>query len=205
MKKLFLVVLAASFLFVQSSSATDVRDDMNYTGSVTMGTMSATTGTITTLNSTTGTIGSLTVSSGIDLDGLSIGNILIESETVAATNVITAAECGKDFYLSHATEFASTLPALSTVSAGCRMRFIVAAAPVGADYTVVTGNSLENQIFGQVVVNNATVAGADEDTITFAASAALKGDWAEVVSDGTSWYVSGLGVGAGAITLTAAD
>ena len=127
------------------------------------------------------------------------------AEIVTAANVITASECGRDFYLNSATEFQSTLPALSGVSLGCRMRFIVAAAPVGASYTIITGNSLENKIYGEAVVNGAAVAAAAEDTITLAASAALVGDWVEVRSDGTAWYVSGQGVGAGAITLTQAD
>lgn len=126
-------------------------------------------------------------------------------EVVAAANSITADECGKDFYLNDTTEFASTLPALSTVSAGCVMRFIVAAAPASADYTVITGNSKENKIYGSVLVNNTGVAGVDEDTITFVDGTAIIGDFVELRSDGTAWYVNGFGGAAGAITLTQAD
>ncbi len=43
---------------------------------------------------------------------------------------------------------------------------------------------------------------ADENTITFSASADTIGDFVELVGDGTNWYVFGLGTSAGAITLT---
>lgn len=147
----------------------------------------------------------LAVTGTVSAGGSSITNVLYDSETVTEANVITASECGKTFFLNSATEFASTLPALSTVSSGCKMKFVINAAPSGADYTVITGNSLENQIYGLAVVNGATVAAADEDTITFADGAAVKGDWVEVESDGTSWYISGQGAAAGAITITQAD
>lgn len=139
------------------------------------------------------------------LDGNSFSNVMIATETLTAADTILAAECGKTFYLNSATEFATALPALSTVSAGCRFKFVVNAAPSGANYTVTTGNSLENQIFGLAVVNGASVAGASEDTITFTGAAAVKGDWVELESDGTSWYVVGQAVAATGITLTAAD
>lgn len=147
----------------------------------------------------------LAVTGTVSAGGSSITNVLSDAEVVAAANVIAATECGKDFYLNDATEFASTLPALSGVSAGCRMRFIVGAAPSGASYTVITGNSLENQLYGLAVVNGASVAVSAGDTITFTDGAAVKGDWVEVRSDGTSWYVSGQGSAATAITLTQAD
>lgn len=120
-------------------------------------------------------------------------------ETVAATNVITAAESGSVFVLSAATEFASTLPA---PAAGLNFKFVIGAAPVGASYTVAT-NGGDNVIEGLAVVNGATVAAANEDTITFTASAAVVGDWCEVVSDGTSWFVSGQAQAATGIAFTA--
>ncbi len=142
---------------------------------------------------------------GPTITGPTMTNVLLPAEIVTATNVITASEAGKVFYLNSATEFQSTLPALSTVSAGTRFRFIVAAAPSGASYTIITGNSLENKIYGMVEVNGAAVAAVTEDTITFADGAAAIGDWAQLDSDGTNWYLSGQGVAAGAITATQAD
>lgn len=127
-----------------------------------------------------------------------LASTLRNYEDVTATNVITYSECGTTYFLNSATEFVSTLPA---PQAGCQFTFIVKAAPVGAAYTVVTASNA-TIINGLVVVNGASVTGASEDTITFAASAAIAGDWVTVESDGTYWFVRGQGHAAGAITLT---
>ena len=120
-------------------------------------------------------------------------------EDVTAVNTLTYSECGKTIFLNSATEFASTLP---TPVAGCYFKFIIKAAPVGASYTVLSSGG-SNIIEGIAVVNGATVTAANEDTITFTASAAIAGDWVELYSDGTSWYVSGQGAAATAIAFTA--
>ena len=129
------------------------------------------------------------------------GGALRLSETVAATNVLTAAECGKTMFLSHATEFQTTLPAISTVSAGCEFDFVITAAASGANYTVITGNSKETVIHGLITLNNVQTACASEDTITFVTGNAI-GDWAKVVSDGTSWIISGEAITAAKLTCT---
>jgi len=134
-----------------------------------------------------------------------ITDVLRDSEAVSAADSITVDECGKTFYIAGGTEYDLNLPTLAAGLAGCEMTFILAAAPAGDDYRVETGNSLENQIFGVVVVDGAAVQGASEDTITFADGAAAVGDWVTVESDGTNWYVRGQGFAAGSITLTAQD
>jgi uncharacterized protein YxeA len=120
-------------------------------------------------------------------------------EDTTAVNTLTYSECGKTIFLNSATEFATTLP---TPVAGCYFKFIVKAAPVGASYTVLSSGG-SNIIEGIAVVNGATVTAANEDTITFTASAAIAGDWVELYSDGTSWYVAGQGSAATAIAFTA--
>jgi len=156
--------------------------------------------------------GAVTAAGNINANGNIVGDgaTLISGasfllETVAATNAIAAAEAGSVFVLSHATEFVSTLPAVGECTAGTSFKFIVGAAPVDASYTIVTGNSLENTIYGLVNVNGSMVQGAAEDTITLADGNAAIGDWVEVTTDGTRWYVSGQAYAAGAITLTQAD
>lgn len=57
------------------------------------------------------------------------------TEVVAATNVITAAESGKTFFLNHATEFTSTLPA---PAAGLYYKFFIANNPEAADFVITT-------------------------------------------------------------------
>lgn len=108
-------------------------------------------------------------------------------EILTAADTLLYTECGKTVILNSATEFATTLP---SPQAGCKFRFIVSAAPVGTAYTVVTAGG-SNLIDGIAVVNGASVSCADEDTITFTASAAISGDWVEVISDGTNWFLSG--------------
>lgn len=129
------------------------------------------------------------------------------AEVVAATNVITAAEHGKTFFLNSATEFVSTLP---TPALGLVFEFVVSAAPSGASYTVVTATSA-NVIKGSVFtsdVNSATDADfetAGGDTISFVDGKAVAGDRVRVISDGTSWFATGFCSVFDAITITTAS
>ena len=120
-------------------------------------------------------------------------------ETVAVATTLTAKDSGKVFILKAAAGAQITLPAVAT-SAGLRFKFIVGQLFATTDWTV---KALSNAIEGSVLVNGAHVAGVDENTISFVASAESIGDFAELVCDGTNWYVNGSGVAAGSITLTA--
>jgi hypothetical protein len=120
-------------------------------------------------------------------------------ETVAVATTLTAKDSGKVFILKASAGAQITLPAVAT-SAGLRFKFIVGQLFATTDWTV---KALSNAIEGSVLVNGAHVAGVDENTISFVASAESIGDFAELVCDGTNWYVNGSGVTAGAITLTA--
>jgi hypothetical protein len=125
------------------------------------------------------------------------GGGVLAAETVAATNTITAAELrvpgGKTFFLSHATEFDSVLPAPEL---GLRATFIVADAPESANYTISTGGS-SNVILGQIYtvdVDSATnpeFVTAGVDTVTVVAAKAVVGDRVDFVSDGTNWFAYG--------------
>jgi len=139
--------------------------------------------------------GTLDVTGATTLTTLSY-NVL--TEVVTATNVLEASESGKTCFLKSGTEFVSTLPA---PAAGLNYKFIVDDAPLDTSYTIITNGSA-NIIYGIVVVHGAAVSGVDANTITFGAGSAIKGDWVQVVSDGTDWYVSGQGFAAGSITLT---
>src|SRR5215213_1051351 len=98
-------------------------------------------------------------------------------EVVTATNVITASESGKTFFLNSATEFVSTLPA---AAAGLRYSFIVTAAPASASYTVITPGASggANIILGHILSSQDAGGSADSetsggDTITFVDSKAV--------------------------------
>lgn len=118
------------------------------------------------------------------------GGMIPLYETVAAANILTTAECGKTMFLNAETEFQTTLPAVSG-AAGCSFTFIVASAPITDSYTIVTGNSLENVLYGTTHEADDAAAGpigSGVDTLTCTAGVGVVGDWIEFYSDGTYWY-----------------
>ena len=119
-------------------------------------------------------------------------------ETLTGATTLTAEDSSKSFSLNAAAGAQITLPAVAT-SAGFRYRFTVAALFATTAWTI---KAATNKIQGGVIVNSVNVPGADENTITFSASADTIGDFVELNCDGTNWYVFGLGTAAGAITLT---
>lgn len=135
------------------------------------------------------------------------GGIIKPVEVVAATNVITAAESGKTFFLNHATEFVSTLPAAAL---GLEYTFIVANAPETASYTITTpgaGGGCE-VIVGHVLTSGFADSGSDVETtvggttITFVDGVSVIGDRVHVICDGTIWYASCLCAAEAGITIT---
>lgn len=107
-------------------------------------------------------------------------------EVVTETNVIAATESGKTFFLNSATEFVSTLP---LPSAGLRFSFIVALAPTGADYTIVTTSGANIiKAVGFAADGEAFVVHAAADTITLVRDVAIAGDRVDVICDGTSYF-----------------
>lgn len=163
-----------------------------------------------TVEVVTDTISESTSGSGVTVDSVKLkdGTVLSKAatEVVAATNVITAAETGTTFFLNHATEFVSTLPA---PAAGLQYTFIVSAAPASASYTIVTTSSA-NLIVGNIVESEDAGGSGDSetsggDTITFVDGVAVKGDKVEVICDGTNWYAYGACKAHGGITITTAS
>lgn len=112
-------------------------------------------------------------------------------ETLSAAKTLTSADDGKTFFLGLAGGFTVTLPA---PAAGMKFKFIVSVAPTTA-YVITTNGGADIMIGG---INELEVDTADDgpyddnaDTLNFVASVAVKGDFVEMVSDGTSWYFSG--------------
>ena len=152
------------------------------------------------------------------IDGLMVGDIVVPGDvnagggvsgkvpvvTLAATRQVLPSESGTTFFLAHATEFVTTLPA---PEAGLRYRFVCKIAPAGANYTVVTSAS-GNLFIGHVVCiadGNGTASATAGDTISFVGGSAVVGDYVDVICDGTSWYVSGIAAVAAGVTITAAS
>jgi len=124
---------------------------------------------------------------------------LAKVEAVTGAITLTAEDSGKVLILKAAAGAQITLPAVAT-SSGLRFKFVVGLAFATTNWTVLAASNI---IEGSVIVNGSHVAGVNENTISFVASAESVGDFAELVCDGTNWYVNGSGVTAGAITLTA--
>ncbi len=117
-----------------------------------------------------------------------LSGLQVAATTLTAAKTLTQDDAGKTFFLNSATEFAVTLPA---PKAGLAFRFIVSAAPSGASYTVVTSGAAQI-LAGQVHSSTGGDADSETDvtatTITFVDGTAVIGDWADVISDGTSWF-----------------
>ena len=157
------------------------------------------------LDGVTSTAAELNILDGVTATASEINQACDESanvEVVTTTNVITASESGKTFFLNAATGFVSTLPA---PAAGLRFRFVCGATAVtSGNHTVVT-NANATIIYGSsstAADGTAVGTGSAEDTISFVASTALPGDWVDVISDGTNWYAHGQSAVAAAITMT---
>ena len=119
-------------------------------------------------------------------------------ETITGATTLSAEDSSKVLILKAAAGAQITLPAVAD-AAGQNYRFIVGQLFATTAWTI---KAASNVIQGGVIVNSVNVPGADENTITFSASADTVGDFVDLTSDGTNWYVSGLGTSASAITLT---
>jgi hypothetical protein len=118
-------------------------------------------------------------------------------ETISGATTLNAGDSGKVFILSASAGAEITLP---SPMAGVNYKFIVGSAFATTDWTIVSATDVTQ---GSVIVAGTHVAGSNENTVSFVASAESIGDFVEYVSNGTSWFVNGSGVTSGAITFTA--
>jgi len=118
---------------------------------------------------------------------------------VSVDTTLTAADSGKTIILSSVRGEAITLPAVAN---GLKYKFVVGLAFATTPWTVRAASKV---IQGTVIINGASVLGANEDIITFVKNGESVGDWVEIVSNGTNWYISGVGSAANSITLTASS
>lgn len=126
------------------------------------------------------------------------GGNLLDVEVVDAAKTLVTEDSGKVFSLQAAEGAAISLP--TTPVKGWNAKFIVGLAFATTAWTIVSGTT---NIQGTVLVNGASVLGADETTITFAHAAENVGDWVGLLYDGSNYIVYGVGSAASSITLTA--
>ncbi len=124
-----------------------------------------------------------------------VKRIFDKTETLTGVKTLKYSDTGKVFFLTAAAGAAITLPA---VRDGVSFKFIVGSAFATTDWTVTGGAT---KIQGTVIVNGASILGEDETTITFELGAEKPGDFVELHSDGSNWFVFGMGSAASSITL----
>ena len=124
-------------------------------------------------------------------------------ETVTATNVLTASESGKTFFLDAAAGFLTTLPA---PAAGLKFTFFVKTAPTSNGYTLAPSGGTADIIcagFNELEVDTADDGPylSDGDLVTFVANVSVAGDYLTLISDGTKWYGYGQTNADGGVTI----
>jgi len=117
-------------------------------------------------------------------------------ETVTATGSLNLSDSGKVFRIS-GTGYTVTLPA---PTAGWKAKFVVAAA-FSTDFVVQSPADNRDTINGGVMVNGAIVEADAVDRVTFEDDAESIGDYIEIHSDGTSYFLWGNGNAASSITV----
>ena len=113
------------------------------------------------------------------------------AQDLTATSTLGSGDSGKIFFLNHATEFTTTLPACSG-NAGFNVTFVVKDAPETDNY-VVSSASSSDYVLGSVVDGAGTVDTSDgtDTQINFVAGQAVIGGWVKLVCDGSAWYIVG--------------
>lgn len=107
--------------------------------------------------------------------------------TISSATTLTQSDSGKVLYLKATTGKAVNLPAPAN---GFKVRFVTGQAFATTAWTIVSTGA---NIRGGAIVNSAYVASAGTTTITLSASAETIGDFVELISDGTSYFVTGVG------------
>jgi hypothetical protein len=117
------------------------------------------------------------------------GNVV---ENISAAKVLDPSDSGKVFTLDQDSSFNITLPTASQAGYGWNARFILTDA--GSGTVKVIPNSSEDTLIGMIVSADGAAAESAEsgvDELIWVASTAAPGDWAELICDGSNFYVSG--------------
>ena len=113
-------------------------------------------------------------------------------ENVSGAKTLDPSDSGKVFTLDQDSSFDITLPTASQAGAGWSAKFILTDA--GSGTVKVIPNSSEDTLIGMIEsIDTSAGASAESgvDELIWVASTAALGDWAELVCDGSNFYVSG--------------
>ena len=117
-------------------------------------------------------------------------------ELVSSSSSLNLSDSGKTFKIS-GTGYTVTLPA---PTAGWKAKFVVSAA-FSTDFVVQSPADNRDTINGGIIVNGAIVEADAVDKVTFEDGAESIGDFIEIHSDGTSYFVYGNGNASSSITV----
>ena len=110
----------------------------------------------------------------------------VKSRALTADTTLLIGDTGKTIFLDAVGE-AITLPPVAD-SAGVRLKFVVTAAVITSAWTIVADAA---KVYGSVTEAGLVQLASAETTLTIVHTKAIQGDWIELESDGTNWYLSG--------------
>ena len=114
--------------------------------------------------------------------------------TPTAATTLTAAQSGSIVALAQAAGYAVTLP---SPAAGLNYRFVVQALFATTDWVITSASA---NMYGTIMEAGVLQAVAGATTINLELGADTIGDYIDLYSDGTYWYVSGSTAQAASVT-----
>ena len=129
------------------------------------------------------------------------------SSPTGTSTTLTNADSGKVIFMDASSANTITLPAVANTTAGWNVKVILTVTGAAG---VVQTSGLEDKITGYVEEsaangsNHTVTADADADRITFV-NGAVPGDFIEITSNGSLFYVFGKSAAENKITLTKED
>ena len=120
----------------------------------------------------------------------SFGGTVVEN--ISAAKTLDPSDSGKVFTIDQDAAFSITLPTASQAGAGWTARFIM--TDIGSNDVKIIPNSSEDTLIGMIVSADGAAAESAEsgvDELVFASGNSGPGDWAELICDGSNFYVSG--------------
>ena len=131
----------------------------------------------------------------------SFGGTVVEN--ISAAKTLDPSDSGKVFTIDQDAAFSITLPTAAQAGAGWTARFIM--TDIGSNDVKIIPNSSEDTLIGMVVSADGAAAESAEsggDERVFARGNSGRGDWAELICDGSNFYVSGQEHDADGMTIT---
>lgn len=128
--------------------------------------------------------------------GVELQSVLQEIVTPSAAATLTVAQSGAVISLTAAAGYAVTLPAVAS-STGVHYRFVVGVVHATTDWVIT---SVAADIYGTVDELSTVEAVAGATTINLELATATIGDWYDLYSDGTNWYINGHAAQAASVT-----